>query len=197
MAGVVWELSYPVASPVPKPAALLTGNILLFGTTCCLLHLSVLTPPRNTLTPSALCCLKHQAPTSSMASCNPSMGMLCPSCPVPSSGRRTWPLASLAQWFILSGRSYWAHITFFGSVCTSLVLNYPHHLPTKALWQQRLFPIAHLGKCGEENQLGLCWWKSGPDFLQSAKPTVTQERQSSSWLHANLIVRLLNGFKWV
>lgn len=98
-------------------------------------------------------------------------------------------------WFILSGRAYWAHITFFGSVCTLLVLNSPHHLPTKALWRQCLFPIAHLGKSGEENQLGLCWWKSGPDFLQPAKPTVTQERQS--WLHANLIVRLLNGFKWV
>lgn len=145
--------------------------------------------PKSTLTPSALCCLCCQAPSSSMASCNPSMDILPPSTPVPHQGGTPGPWHPL-----LSGTSFQGEVTeltslYFASVCTFLVLNYPHHLPTKALWQQCLFPIARLAKRGEENHLGLCWWKSGPAFLQPAKPTVTQERQSSSWLHANLIVR--------
>lgn len=86
-----------------------------------------------------------------MASHSPFVGVLRPSTPVLSSERDTWPLASLAQWFIPSGRGYLARITFLVSVCTLLTLNYPHHLPTKALWQQSLFPTAHLGKSGEEN----------------------------------------------
>lgn len=152
---------------------------------------------RNTLTPLGLGCLKCQHPPVPWHPAAPPWHAAPILSPVLSSGSHTWPLASLTQWFILSGRGYWAHLVFFGSVCTLLALNYPHHLPTKVLWKQCLFPTAHQGKSGEENQLGLCLWKSGPDFLHPAKLTVTQERQSSSWLHANLIVRLLNGFKWV
>lgn len=39
--------------------------------------------------------------------------------------------------------------------------------------------------------------RCGPGFFQAAEPTATQERQNRHWLHANLIVKPFNGFKWV
>lgn len=39
--------------------------------------------------------------------------------------------------------------------------------------------------------------RRGPSFLQAAEPTATQETQNRHWLHANLIVKPFNGFKWV
>lgn len=71
--------------------------------------------PRNTLTPSALCCLKCQAPTSPMVSCSLSMGMLCPSLLCPHLGGTPGPWHPLH-----SGSSFQGEITELMSL--SLVL---------------------------------------------------------------------------
>lgn len=167
----------------------------LWYLTCCLLHLSVRLPPQKH-SPSV-----STVPPQVPGACQSHGHAGSPSSLVPWAGREVGdsrPLLTLSiscsaihlrgnlrERFLSSHR-------FSGgvSIFTLLALNFPRQLPTKALQQQCSFATACL-----EKTLGLRWWKRGPDFLQTAKPTVTQERQSSRWLHANLIVRLFNGFK--
>lgn len=137
--------------------------------TYCCLHLYMLTPSQETLSLHQVCCQpKCRVPTSPK-------GLLQPihPCALGQEGDQ--------------GSSVTQFTCFFG-VCMLLALTFPHQTPTK----ECPFTIPHL-----EKVLELRLRKCGPDFPRPAKSSDNQERQSSRRLHANVIARRFNGFKWV